>query len=405
MKILIYGMQFKPDKIGIGKYTGEMADWLHKHNHDIRVITAPHYYPEWRQQSRQWWWKKEKNPYIVWRCPIVVPSQPRGLTRLIHLLSFTLSSFPILLKNIFWKPDYIITIEPPFFIAPQTIFYSKVTNAKSILHIQDLEIDAAYSLDILKTDLLLRIVRKFEPFILSKFDVVSTISTQMMKIIVRKGVPEECLHLLPNWADTKNTHPNVESDYLRRRFLQNSSKKIILYSGNIGEKQNLKSVVEVAEKIQNDKNNCIFLISGDGAYKKRMESEAKNRKLNNIKFLPIQPDDDFTALLTLADLHLVPQNKNISDYVLPSKLTNIFSAGGVAIIAANPSTELSKLVEKHDVGYLISPDSVDELQHAINYLLTDKSVHSKISKNARLYAEKHLSKDAILSNFNKTVLI
>jgi len=405
MKILIYGMQFKPDKAGIGKYTGEMADWLFEHNHDIRVITAPHYYPEWKQKPRQWWWKKEKNPYLIWRCPIFVPSQPRSLTRLIHLLSFAISSFPILLKNIFWKPDFIIAIEPPFVIAPQTILYSKITKAKSILHIQDLEIDAAYSLKILKPGLLLLVLNKIETLILSRFDVITTISRQMLKNILQKGVSSESLFLFPNWGDTKNIYPNIENEYLKHRFLLDSSKKTILYSGNIGNKQNLKSVIEVSEKIQNEKNNCIFLIVGDGAYKKKMESEAKKRNLNNINFFPLQSDKDFAALLTLADLHLVPQAKNISDFVLPSKLTNILSAGGVSIIAANPSTELFRLVKKHKIGYLINPENIDELQHAINHLLTDNSLHHKLSKNARKYAEDYLSKDSILSNFNNSVLI
>ena len=45
MKILIYGLHFKPDLVGIGKYTGEMSDWLFERDHKIRVITAPPYYP------------------------------------------------------------------------------------------------------------------------------------------------------------------------------------------------------------------------------------------------------------------------------------------------------------------------------------------------------------------------
>ena len=48
MKILIYGINFSPELTGIGKYTGEMTDWMHNNGVDVRVITAPPYYPEWK---------------------------------------------------------------------------------------------------------------------------------------------------------------------------------------------------------------------------------------------------------------------------------------------------------------------------------------------------------------------
>ena len=48
MKILIHGINFSPEFTGIGKYSGEMAEWLATHGHEVRVVTAPPYYPQWR---------------------------------------------------------------------------------------------------------------------------------------------------------------------------------------------------------------------------------------------------------------------------------------------------------------------------------------------------------------------
>lgn len=404
MKILIYGLHFKPDLIGIGKYTGEMTDWLFNRGHKIRVITAPSYYPEWKFKQRFLWYKKEYNPYLIWRCPIYVPSQPKGFTRLLHLLSFALSSVPILIKYLSWKPEYIISIEPPFFTTPFTLLYSKLTKSKSILHIQDLEIDAAYSLNILKKGFFYKIIKKIEKFILNRFDIISTISPAMKMEILQKGVRKDTVHILPNWADTENIHPTINNKYLRNRLSIRLKQKIILYSGNIGKKQNLKSIINIAEKMQTDDNGCIFLMVGDGASKKRLVEDVKNRNINNIVFLPLQPLKDLGALLTMADIHLVTQDKNISDYVLPSKLTNILSVGGVSIISANQGTQLSQLVKKHRIGYLIKPDSESELYAAINHLLINKSQHKTISINARKYAEKYLSKEKILNDFENNVL-
>ena len=48
MKILFYGINFAPELTATGKYTGEMAEWFAKQGHDVRVITAPPYYPAWK---------------------------------------------------------------------------------------------------------------------------------------------------------------------------------------------------------------------------------------------------------------------------------------------------------------------------------------------------------------------
>ncbi len=398
MKLLIYGLHFKPDLIGIGKYTGEMADWFFAQDYEIRTITAPSYYPEWILKPRSWWYRKEDNPYITWRCPIFVPSQPKGITRLVHLLSFAFSSIPILIKNIRWKPDFVISIEPPFFITPLTLLFSKLTKAKSILHIQDLEIDAAYSLNILKKGVFYNLIGRFEKYILKKFDVISTISQMMKSELIKKGISKDKIHIFPNWADTDNITPDTDNAYLKKQLSIHSSKNIILYSGNIGEKQNLEILINVAEKMQND-GKYNFLMVGDGASKTRLLKDVKRRNITNIMFLPLQPLKDLGALLTMADIHLVTQDKYISDYVLPSKLTNILSAGGVSIISAKTGTELSQIVKKYEIGYLVEPDSETELYAAINYLLSNKSHYSTISANARKYAEKYLAKEKILHDF------
>ena len=102
MKILIYSLNFYPEKVGIGKYTGEMAQWLNKRGNDIRVICAPNYFPKWVSSSNKY--KVEKLKEIkVFRCPIWTFKNPNGLSRLILLISFALSSLPVLFSQKKWR--------------------------------------------------------------------------------------------------------------------------------------------------------------------------------------------------------------------------------------------------------------------------------------------------------------
>ncbi|GHL49096.1 hypothetical protein ECZU29_39460 [Escherichia coli] len=64
MKILVYGINYSPELTGIGKYTGEMVEWLAAQGHEVRVITAPPYYPQWQvgENYSAWRYNEEGPP-------------------------------------------------------------------------------------------------------------------------------------------------------------------------------------------------------------------------------------------------------------------------------------------------------------------------------------------------------
>jgi colanic acid biosynthesis glycosyl transferase WcaI len=116
-----------------------------------------------------------------------------------------------------------------------------------------------------------------------------------------------------------------------------------------------------------------------------------------MKFYPLQPYEELSALLATADLHLVLQKKEASDLVMPSKLTGILAAGGCPVVTAPPETSLYQIIDEHNIGILCEPESVLALKNAIDKALV--SDLSEIRANARRYAEIYLDKNRILSNF------
>ena len=152
MRILICGINFKPELTGIGKYTGELVEYLAEAGHEIRVVTAPPYYPQWKVLSGYsgWRYQLERNAGIrIYRCPLWVPKNPKGLSRIIHLTSFAISSTVPLLLQLAWKPQIVISIAPAILSAPFALLVAKLSGAKSYLHIQDFELDAASSLGLI----------------------------------------------------------------------------------------------------------------------------------------------------------------------------------------------------------------------------------------------------------------
>ncbi|MDX6817633.1 colanic acid biosynthesis glycosyltransferase WcaI, partial [Klebsiella quasipneumoniae] len=72
--------------------------------------------------------------------------QPSTLKRLLHLGSFALSSFFPLLAQRRWKPDRIIGVVPTLFCTPGMRLLAKLSGARTLLHIQDYEVDAMLGL-------------------------------------------------------------------------------------------------------------------------------------------------------------------------------------------------------------------------------------------------------------------
>ena len=384
MKILVYGINYSPELTGIGKYTGEMVEWMASQGHDVRVITAPPYYPEWKVGERysSWRYRREEGAATVWRCPLYVPKQPSTLKRLIHLGSFALSSFFPLMAQRRWKPDRIIGVVPTLFCTPGMRLLGKLSGARTLLHIQDYEVDAMLGLGMAgkgKGGKVAKLASAFERSGLHNVDYVSTISRSMMNKAQEKGVPAEKVIFFPNWSEVARFRDVTDQDAqaLRAQLGLPAEQKIILYSGNIGEKQGLESVIDAA--LQLSEHPWMFVIVG-----------------TNIRFFPLQSYDALPALLKMADCHLVVQKRGAADAVLPSKLTNILAVGGNAVITAEAATELGQLCNSYPgIAVCVEPESVPALVTGIEQALA----MPKENTVAREYAERTLEKENVLSQF------
>lgn len=399
MRIVIYGINYRPELTGIGKYTGEMAEWLSQQGHEVCVVTAPPYYPEWKvsnEYSSLFYRHEIINGMNVWRCPLWVPSRPTGLKRILHLASFALSSFPVMLSHIFWKPNIILVVEPPLFCAPTTLLTALLCSARSWLHVQDFEVDAAFDLGILTSPWLRRFVLKFEAWLMNRFDRVSTISEQMMLQLSNKGVSSQTQVLFPNWVNIDHIYPLEIPSAYREDLEIPKSNIVCLYSGNMGEKQGLEIIIEAAQRLHEHKN-ISFVMCGHGAAYARLVKLAEG--LNNIHWLPLQPLDKLNDLLNMADVHLLPQKADAADLVLPSKLTGMLASGKPVLATALDGTQIAKVLES--TGVVVPPENVDAFVEAILDLSENTQQRMDLRSNARAYAVANLSHEAVLGQFEK----
>jgi colanic acid biosynthesis glycosyl transferase WcaI len=409
MRILINTINFSPELTSTGKYTGEMAAWLAERGHAVRVATTPPHYPQWRisEGYSRFWYKKEKWTAIpestgeieVFRCPAWIPRMPRGWRRLLYLASFSLSCWPIMLKQIAWRPDVVLLIEPTFFCCPQTLCVARLSGATAWLHVQDFEVDVAFELGDFSSSLLKQFIQKLERFLLRKFKRVSAISDRMVERLSAKGVDAVNTALFPNWVDTSEIYPLTVPNALRKEIGIPETAIVALYSGNMGLKQGLNLLIE-ASRLLDSRSDIVFVLCGAGPYRDTLMKMASGAA--NVRFLPLKPTDQLNELLNMADIHLLPQVVGAADLVMPSKLTGILASGKPVVATAGEGTQLAKVLAGR--GFCARPGDAIDLASAVARLADDRELRQRMGQEARKYAITHLNRDQILTSFESSLL-
>ncbi|MFT4155301.1 WcaI family glycosyltransferase [Parafilimonas sp.] len=409
-KLLLLAGNYYPELTGIGRYNGEMIDWLADNGFNCTVISSYPYYPYWKVQPP--YNKKNKkitreikltagnNKITVYRCPHYTPANPTGRGRMLFDLSFFMAVIFKLTGFTGKKFDYVMTVAPPLPLGLAAAVYKTISKACFLYHIQDLQVDAAKELNMISSKKLLGILFKAERFILKKADRISTISKGIQKKLQAKT--DKKIYLFPNWANTDRFFPIKNNKALKESYCLKPDIPVILYSGAIGEKQGLENVLFVAGKFQEEAKPAQFIICGTGPYKTELEQKSAAMKLRNIYFLPLQPEESLNGFLNIADVHLIIQKAGVANLVMPSKLSNICAVGGLVAVTAEQGSALYDTVVDNDIGLVCLPEDVAELKKCIEKALATS--HTALQIKARSFAEKHLCLNKIMQQYVKEVL-
>lgn len=409
MKLLVYGINFAPELTGIGKYSGEMAEWLAGRGHTVEVVTAPPYYPAWRRGDGYpaWGYRNERwgqgGAVGVTRCPLWVPARPSGLKRLVHLASFALSSAPVLwraLRDPSRRPNALVLVVPTLFTAPAALWLGRRYGVPVWLHVQDFEVDAMLGMGIVGgRGGLAGLAYRFERWCLQGATVASSITQRMVDRLLAKGVQPERVRLFPNWVDLSSIYPLPAPNAFRAELGLADGEVLVLYSGNIGEKQGLELVIEAARRLQGVPN-LRFVLAGDGGARARLMAQAQG--LTNLQWLPLQPAERLNLMLNAADIHVLPQRADAADLVMPSKLTGMLASGRAVVGTAAADTQLGGVLDR--CGVRIEPGDSTALAQALQALAEQPARRATLGAAGRAYAQAELALEAILLKFEAGLL-
>ncbi|MFT5892352.1 MAG: colanic acid biosynthesis glycosyl transferase WcaI [Dokdonia sp.] len=396
--ITLIGLNFYPESTAIGLYSTQLAQYLEAHNVELDVITAFPYYPQWKiaseYQNKSSYLKEELGTINVYRYKQYVPANPTFLKRIIHILSFTWGSFWNLWK--IKKCDVVISIVP--FTSSTLLGYiqKKRFSAKSWIHIQDFEFDAAFQSGLTKSGeqkggIVYRFLMWVEKSLFSKADKVSTISHTMIEKLKKKTTAPT--YFLPNWIDEKQMDPA----FAKAHSYLTSPKFKILYSGNIGDKQDWDFFMKFAQEI--DDKRFEIIIVGDGSKRVWLEEEIKSYP--GISLYPPVPYEELSDLLCSADVHILFQKPEVLDTVMPSKILGMMASAKPSIITGHAQSEVATSMSLSQGGYYSSEKEVNTVIHQLETLVNSPDVSKEMGVKARKYVVSDFAKNQILDSFLK----
>ena len=393
MKLLIVGLNYAPEPVGIGPYTTGLAEGVAARGHELRVVAGKPYYPQWRPYPGQpdGITEQRENGVTVRRVPHYIPADPTGARRIAHHLSFAARAAAPAARQARGWADLVLAIAPSLLAAPAAARAARIAKAPLWLHFQDFEVEAALATGLLGRNGA-RIAGRVERAMLDRAALVSMISPQMRARLVDKGVPKARTLELRNWSTV--AVPATADGAALRRDWGLDGRTIALYSGNIANKQGLETVIEAARALAG-RDDIAFVICGEGPNRARLEAAAAG--LPNVHFHDLQPVERLPHLLALADIHLLPQIADAADLVLPSKLTNMLVSGRPVIATAARDTGLAQ--EVGGCGMIVPPGDPAALAKAVATLAGDTALRHALGRAARQRAAERWSKAAALDTF------
>lgn len=391
--ITFIGLNYAPEDTAIGLYSTQWVEYLTERGFKVSVITAFPYYPQWEiyeeYRSKKTFLKEENNDIKIYRYKQYVPKSPTFIKRIIHLLDFTFGSLFNLYK--LKKCDLVISVVP--FTSSVFLGYIQKRRFKSKLwvHVQDFEFDAALQTGLSSNKkLTFSLLFKLEKWLFSKSDIVSTISQSMLNKLKQKTKSE--LFYLPNWIDSKIIDPKAHKTH---RYLDLKKFKI-LYSGNIGNKQDWETFVQFCKDLEKEKVHITVI--GNGTKKEWLLDQINN--MGNVTYFPPVPYDELSDLLCSADLHLLFQKPNVIHTVMPSKVLGMMASSKPSIIIGNKESEVKTIIEASKGG-LYFTEYNEEVIKELKNLLRNRNDLIEMGNNARKYVIQKFSMSTILSSMEE----
>tara|TARA_B100001989_G_C24508817_1_gene449203 strand:- start:47 stop:1270 length:1224 start_codon:yes stop_codon:yes gene_type:complete len=394
MKVLIIKRLFNPEPTAKSL---DFAKELVARGHNVEVLTGfPSYpigriYPGYKQRFYQ---REKMEGVEIIRVPIYPSHDDSSLNRFIHYFSYALTASLIGLFLV-KKPDVCFVYQGAISNAVPAIILKKLRGIPFLYDINDLWPESVASSGMIENKWALKLINIWCNFNYSNANFITVATPGFYNRLISKGISEEKLEIVSNW-----TRDVISDDKLPKTLMQSyfdDTKINILYAGNLGIVQSLKSILKTAKKLRDKGDQKIkFIFLGGGADEENLKETAKKWNLDNVLFIPRVVSSEVTKYLNAADFLLVHLKKNeLFKITIPSKILAYLKAGKPILMGLEGDAK--DILVNAQAGYTFEPDNSEDLEKQIKKIirLSDVEIENMGQRGKAYYKNNFTMKSSV----------
>ena len=348
---------------------------------------------------------------------IRIPLVPRGKTKIGLIANY----FSFMFSGLIWVGTHRINADLIFSFetSPMTQVMigckaKKKENIPHYLYVQDLWPENVEAITGIHNPVIITPINRMVDYIYRNTDQIFATSLSFVEAIVnrKRSVQREKVHFWPQYTesfyeklDRKTVYDQADQDSSINRIPKDDSFKII-FTGNIGFAQGLDILPRTAELIKakrdREQRPIRFVIVGDGRYRQTLESEIRNRKVQDMFIqIPRQAPQEIPKLIACSDAAFLSfQDIDLWDMTIPAKLQS-YMACGIPVIAAAKG-ESRRVIKEADCGLCCDTGDAQGLADAIARVMSlpGETLH-RMGTNGVVYCKEHFDKNVLLDEMEQ----
>lgn len=377
---------FYPETISTGYIMTEIAKSLAK-DYQVSVVCGPEFYEEKDEKV-----EVKPLPNInIHRIQSKGYNKNSFISRIIGHLKVTYKMLRLMKKKM-PKDAEVLMVTNPVLLLVLTSFAAKKRNWKMNVLVHDVFPENLVISGFIKsnTSFAFGIMKRIFNSAFKKMDTLIVLGRDMQKLFEQKKNSKKGITIIENWADTEN---------ISARPIPETSKKKLLFAGNMGRLQGLGILLEALKKTENEPYTFTFI--GNGALENDIKAFMTNEKTTHIEkhgWIPREEQDKFMADTTIG---VVTLKKDMYGLGVPSKFYNLLAAGKPIFYIGDVNSEVHLVLQQHEIGWFAEAGNLEEISATLTKIANaDTAEIKKRSENARALAESEYSKEIILNKFN-----
>ena len=385
-RVLLVTTNYWPEPTGIAVYTTDLAESLTTQGDQVTVLTSLPHYPWWRVPSEFAHLGEgigTHNGVSIIRAKHLVPPKMNALLRMRFETSLWWNLRRVSKAMVGNDFDMVIACIPTVAAGIVGKRIAKKLDVPFGLIIQDLSGAGAKQSGLRGGAVISKIAHFVEGRALHGADSLVVVSPAMRDVVVGLGVPESRITQITNYS--ARAISKLDKNSARSRFGWASDDFVVIHTGNMGAKQDLENVVGAADALNGFSKIKIYLV-GHGNQESNLKALCVGK--SNIAVLPAVSDEDYSALLSAADLLLVNERSTQMEMSLPSKLTSYLYSERPVIAAVPRGGVTWKFLD--GVAELVEAGDPVALARAIEELSKQPEKLADLAGQGRVFADANL---------------